>query len=50
MTEEHTKTEEVKKILKALESDDFEKACENEGFTVCRDSEESVKSKKKANL
>ena len=44
-----TKENERKKIVEAMKSDDFEKSCEEQGFTVCYTSEEA-KGKKKANI
>ena len=41
------KKEERARIAEAVKSEDFEKECENDGFTVCYGAEES-KSKKKA--
>ena len=37
------------KIIKAIESNNFEKCCKEQGFSVCSNAEEN-KSKKKANL
>lgn len=43
------KNEERAKIVRAMESDNFEKCCEEQGFTVCNNAEEN-KSKKKGNI
>jgi len=44
-----SKKEERAKIAKVIASENFEKSCEELGFTVCYGAEES-KSKKKANI
>jgi len=44
-----TKRDEIKKIVKAIATEDFESACEEEGFTIYHTAKEN-KSKKKANL
>lgn len=44
-----TKEEERKKIVEAIKSSDFEKSCEDAGFSVCSTAEES-KTKKRANV
>jgi hypothetical protein len=44
-----SKKDEVKRLVKAVESDNFEEECENQGFTICQSAEES-KSKKKCNI
>jgi len=44
-----SKKEERSKIAQIIDSPDFVKACEGEGFTICNNAEES-KGKKKANL
>lgn len=44
-----TKTDERKRIAEAVKAPNFEKACEEQGFTVCYSAEEA-KTKKKANI
>lgn len=44
-----TKEDERKRIAVAVKSPDFEKMCENLGFSVCNTAEEA-KTKKKANI
>jgi hypothetical protein len=44
-----SKKDERARIVEAVKSEDFEKECEKDGFTVCYVAEES-KSKKKANI
>ena len=43
------KKEERARIIKAMASENFEDACEEEGFNVCCNAEDG-KSKKKANV
>lgn len=44
-----SKKEERAKLVEAMQTDNFIETCEQMGFTVCSNAEES-KSKKKANL
>lgn len=44
-----TKEDERKRIAEAVKAPDFEKACEDLGFSVCNTAEEG-KGKKKANI
>ena len=45
-----SKKEERARIIEVIDSPDFEKACEAEGFTICSNAEEGKPTKKKANI
>lgn len=44
------KNDERAKIVEAMKSDNFEKTCEEMGFSVCNNAEEGNSIKKKANI